>query len=88
MMQLPSNDTQVCVIVNIFNWMGWTLCVETEGGWGPSWEAGLIVGVTALAVVISTLVLLVLRSRSQAVRLFKEQQVRSQPTGRACNNNK
>ena len=75
-MQLPNNATQVCVIVDIFNWMAWTLCVEAEGGWGPSWRAGLIVGVTALALVLSTLVLLVLRSRSQAVRLLKQQQVR------------
>ena len=46
-----------------------------SGGWGPSWRTGLIVGVTALALIISILVFLVLRSRSFAVTYLEQQKV-------------
>jgi hypothetical protein len=48
-----------------------------SGGWDPIWRTGLIVGVTALAVIISLLVFLVLRSRSYAVIYLNQQKVQS-----------
>lgn len=72
----PDNATQICVNVqgDSDNWY-WPLCISDPSGnnFWPAWFPGLIVGVTALAILISVLVLLVLRSRSRAVSLLEQQ---------------
>eukprot|EP00798_Chlamydomonas_sp_ICE-L_P005109 gene5109-34911_t len=73
----PSNNSLVCVSIPVFDWMQWTLCVEDENGWDPSWFAGLIVGVTALCLILSILVGLVLRSRTKSISLLAQQVAKS-----------
>ncbi|KAG1662464.1 hypothetical protein FOA52_009672 [Chlamydomonas sp. UWO 241] len=63
--QLPSGDAS-CVIIEFYDWLFWTLCVSQPGGWYPAWTAGLIIGFTALVVIVSVLIFYVLRSREQA----------------------
>ncbi|GFR47096.1 hypothetical protein Agub_g8666 [Astrephomene gubernaculifera] len=69
---LPSSDCEV-VSVDVYGWMSWTFCVEPEGGFGPHWRAGLLVGVTALAVLLAVLTALVLRSRTLAITYLDRQ---------------
>ncbi|PNH06725.1 Mitogen-activated protein kinase kinase kinase 11 [Tetrabaena socialis] len=71
--QLPNPSECMVVTVNVYNWMAWTFCVEPVGGFGPSWRIGLLVGVTALAVLLAALVGLVLRSRQKAVEAHGRQ---------------
>ncbi|GIL44404.1 hypothetical protein Vafri_1882 [Volvox africanus] len=70
---LPDPDECEIVYVNVYGWMHWTFCVEPHGGFGPRWLAGLIVGVTALSILLAVLVGLVLRSRHQAVKYLARQ---------------
>ncbi|GLI65582.1 hypothetical protein VaNZ11_009155 [Volvox africanus] len=70
---LPNPDECEIVSVNVYGWMHWTFCVEPPGGFGPRWRVGLIVGVTALSILLAVLVGLVLRSRHQAVKYLSRQ---------------
>ncbi|GIL92905.1 hypothetical protein Vretifemale_20388 [Volvox reticuliferus] len=72
---LPNPEECEIVYVNVYGWMHWTFCVEPPGGFGPRWRVGLIVGVTALSVLLAVLVGLVLRSRDQAVKYLTRQLV-------------
>ncbi|PNW80365.1 hypothetical protein CHLRE_07g314500v5 [Chlamydomonas reinhardtii] len=67
----PDQCEAVRIVVNGFMW--WTLCVEPSGGFVPVWRAGLMVGITALALLLAVLVGLVLRSRGQAVESLQRQ---------------
>ena len=50
--QLPSY-TAIAVDIDIYGWTTWTLRVEPEGGFDPHWLPGLLVGVTALSLILS-----------------------------------
>ena len=69
-------DVCHCVPHGPAGFMWWTLCVEPSGGFVPVWRAGLMVGITALALLLAVLVGLVLRSRGQAVESLQRQMVR------------
>ncbi|EFJ44676.1 hypothetical protein VOLCADRAFT_95120 [Volvox carteri f. nagariensis] len=71
--KLPDPTECEVVRVDVYGWMYWTLCVQPDGGFGPAWREGLIVGVTSLSVVLAVLVGLVLRSRHQAVKYLAQQ---------------
>ncbi|GLC33042.1 hypothetical protein PLESTB_000377300 [Pleodorina starrii] len=71
--RLPNPDDCEAVRVDVYGWMHWTFCVEPASGFGPSWRSGLLVGVTALALLLAGLVGLVLRSRHQAVKYLARQ---------------
>ncbi|KXZ47893.1 hypothetical protein GPECTOR_32g506 [Gonium pectorale] len=70
---LPDPTTCEVVRMEVYGWLWWTFCVEPPGGFGPSWRTGLLVGVTALSVLLAVLVGLVLRSRHQAMAYLTRQ---------------
>ena len=70
---LTVGDQSECTPIDVFQWLGWTLCVSQNGGWNPNWGPALYAGVTVLSVLISVLVFFVLRSRASAVDFLSKQ---------------
>ncbi|KAG2450299.1 hypothetical protein HYH02_004806 [Chlamydomonas schloesseri] len=71
--QMPDPDECEEVRINVNGFLWWTLCVEPVDGFVPKWRAGLMVGITALALLLAVMVALVLRSRGQAVASLQKQ---------------
>jgi hypothetical protein len=70
---ITEGDKSVCTEVDVFRWLGWTLCVSQNGGWNPIWGPALYAGVTLLSLLISILVFFILRSRAKAVEFLSKQ---------------
>lgn len=66
---MPDASIQACQIVNVFDWMTWTLCVSPNSStsWTPKWAPALYVAATLIALFVSSLIFMVLRSLDQQV---------------------
>ena len=72
--KMPDASIQTCQIVNVFDWMTWSLCVSpNSSSWTPSWAPALYVVATLMSLFIAALIFLVLRSLDKQVESNRKQ---------------
>ena len=69
----PDASNSACADTIVLDWMTWQLCVYQPNGWMPQWTGALFAVFTVLALAISGLLFMVLRSRAEALHFLASQ---------------
>ena len=69
----PDASDSACALIPVLDWMTWEVCVYQPGGWTPQWTGALFAVFTVLALAISGLLFMVLRSRAEAIKFLENQ---------------